>query len=229
MTNALVCTLLCLAATSFAQGRASPPKRPPPKPATSPGPASAPPAAVAPTAPAAPGAPARLGLQLALKAGGTLAFSKLSPAVFGGLEASYALPVFDRRLAAGVELGFAQPGRAASGSSGTAGDYSYRLTQRLVTFALDVTYAHPLGALTAFGGAGWGVYHLVATVESFGMTNTERQLRSGLQLRGGAGMAVGPGTVFGELRLHQVGLQFLSTGEATGGGATVALGYRLHL
>lgn len=203
MKNALACAVLLVAGAAVAQPRSS-------------------------TPPVSPPSATGIGLQFALKAGGTVAFSKLSPTLFAGVELGYALPVLNRQLSLGVEFGYGQPGRDADGTSSTAGAYSYELTQRLLTFAVDATYSLPLGALVAYAGAGWGAYHLRAQVESFGMTNTETQLRSGLQVRGGAGLKAGPGTLFGEVRAHYVGLEFLSTGEANAGGLTGAVGYRLQ-
>lgn len=216
MKNALTCAALLFAAAAAAQPRPAPKNTPPPAPAPSAAPQ-----------PVRGAADTGLGLQFALKAGGTVAFSRLSAALFAGVELGYALPVLNRQLSLGVELGYGQPGRAADGTSSTAGAYSYQLSQRLLTFAIDATFTLPAGPLVAYAGAGWGAYHLRAEVESFGMTNVETQLRSGLQVRGGAGLGAGPGTLFGELRAHYVGLEFLSTGEANGGGVTGAVGYRL--
>jgi hypothetical protein len=140
----------------------------------------------------------------------------------------YQLPVLERQLALGVEVSFAQPGRPGSGTSPVAGDYSYQLTQRLVMVSLDALYFLPLGTLTPYGGLGWGVYLLRTQMDSFEQTTVENQLRSGLQLRGGLGLAVGPGDVFAEVRYHYTGLEFLTTGVANAGGFTGALGYRLR-
>lgn len=217
MKKALSVAALLFAAAASAQPRSAPARTPKPAPA-----------AKAAPQPVRGAPPTGIGVQFALKAGGTLAFSKLSPAFFAGVELGYALPVLNRQLSLGVEFGYGQPGRAADGTSTTAGAYSYELSQRLLTFAIDATFTLPVGPLVAYAGAGWGAYHLGAEVESFGMTNVETQLRSGLQVRGGAGLKAGPGTVFGELRAHYVGLEFLSTGESNGGGVTGAVGYRLQ-
>jgi opacity protein-like surface antigen len=91
---------------------------------------------------------------------------------------------------------------------------------------VDVLGLLPLGSVEAYGGVGYGLYALRAQTASFDQTNVETQVRTGLQLRAGAGYALGPGRLFAEARYHYVGLEFLTTGQANAGGVTFGAGYR---
>jgi len=176
-----------------------------------------------------------LGLNVAIKAGGTYPTSKLGLTYMGALEVSYDLPVLQQllnggHLAIGAELGYLQP-KVSGSSTSTAvgGSYDYALSQRLLTVSLDALVSYPILGVKPYAGLGWGFYFLRAQSTMLDRTNTENQTRSGLEARGGAGFPLGPGDVFAELRYHWVGLEFLSTGTANAGGVTLAAGYRYSL
>ncbi|HSP78371.1 MAG TPA: outer membrane beta-barrel protein [Myxococcaceae bacterium] len=170
--------------------------------------------------------PGGLGLSVAPKLGATLATSELGPTFFAGVDVLYQLPVLERRLGVGVEVAFGQPGLAGGGTSPVAGDYTYTLDGRWVTASVDALGFLPLGPVEAYGGLGYGLYLLRVENSSFDQTTVENQMRTGLQVRAGAGYGLGPGRLFAEARYHYVGLEFLTTGEANGGGITFAAGYR---
>lgn len=187
----------------------------------------APALAAAQEATPAEGAPADAGtgptLTFAPKVGATVATSELGTTFFAGVDVMYHL---NRNLGLGVELAFAQPGLSGGGNHPAVGDYTYELKQRWFMGSVDALGFLPLGPVEGYGGLGYGVYMLKVQADSFGQTNVETQTRSGLQLRAGAGLALGPGKLFLEARFHYVGLEFLTTGEANGGGITAAAGYR---
>ncbi len=176
--------------------------------------------------------PKGLGLAVAAKVGGTKPTSGLGMTYMAALELSYAPPVVKDllplgTLSVGLEVGYMQPSLSSSANDASvAGKYSYALDQRLVTTALDAIVTVPVSIVRVYGSVGWGMYFLRAQVDSFGKVNTENQTRSGLQLRVGGGLALGPGDVFAEARYHYVGLEFLSTGNSNAGGVTLAAGYR---
>ncbi|MBI5509761.1 MAG: outer membrane beta-barrel protein [Deltaproteobacteria bacterium] len=191
--------------------------------------ATAPAPAAEPAATSAP-AESKLGVSLAAKLGGTLPTSPLGLTYFAGLEAGYRLPVLDHLLGVALELSAGQPKKSGSFNNAAAGGaVDYDLSQRMVVLAVEANAHHAFGPVAAYAGLGYGFYVLKATTTAFGETNSETQTRAGTQLRGGAGYALGPGEVFGEVRYHYVGLAFLATGHSNAGGVTVAAGYRLML
>lgn len=173
--------------------------------------------------------PTSLGLGIAPKLGLIVPTSDLGPTYMAGLDVSYRLPALAEFLGVALDFGFAQPPVDGSISDASLGDVSYALDQRLITLAVEAFATAPVGPVSLYGGAAYGVYVLRAKVDALEQTNTESQVRSGAQLRGGVGYRAGPGDVFGELRYHYVGLDFLSTGKANAGGITTAVGYRFQL
>ena len=171
-----------------------------------------------------------LGLLLAPKLGATIPTSKLGVTFFGGLNVGYLLPVgLPIPIGIAFEFAYLKPSYENSASSPAVGNYDYDLSQRLFVLALDAFVQVPMGALTPYGGIGYGIYLLRSEMDSFGMTNTETQTRAGLQLHGGAGYRLGPGDVYGELRYHYTNLRFDATGKSNAGGVTIGVGYRLVL
>jgi tetratricopeptide (TPR) repeat protein len=168
------------------------------------------------------------GLSVAAKLGGTLPTSALGLTYFAGLELGYRLPLFDRLLGVAFEVAAGQPAKSGNlDSTAAGGSVAYRLSQRMLTLAFEANGQYAFGNLFVLGGMGYGVYLLKASVKTLGMTNTESQTRAGIQLRGGAGVRLGPGDLIVELRYHYVDLAFSTTGRSNAGGVTLGAGYRL--
>jgi hypothetical protein len=172
------------------------------------------------------------GVSIGGKAGFGMPTSELpNTFIFAG-ELGYALPGMRERLGfdlgVALEVAFHQPRLEGSGTSdAVGGGYDYVITQRFLTLGLDAVATFSAGPVRPYGALGYGVYLLRTTNEAFGHVNVENQARAGMQVRGGAGYGIGPGELFGELRYHFVHLDFRSTGEASGAGIGVGLGYRL--
>lgn len=189
--------------------------------------ATAAPVAAAPL-PAAPES-SPLGLAIGAKLGGTMPTSKLKSTYSVGVDAAYRLPFFARLLSVGADFSYAQPRLAGSGQSVAAGTYTYALNQRILALAVEVFATIPVGAVSAYGGLGYGIYFLRATTTTFGNVQTASQTRGGMHVRAGSGYAVGPGDIFAELRWDYTALRFQETGASNAGGVNVAAGYRLAL
>lgn len=171
---------------------------------------------------------APLGLSVGAKIGGSIATSPLTSAFFVGLDVGYRLPMVHQLFGVDFELGYAKPSLGESISSPAVGTVAYELTERLVSAAVLATVRMHVEDLHPYAGAGLGLYFLQSTMKSLGNTVTETQKRAAPILAGGAGLDLGPGEVFGELRYHYVGLEFQATGGSNAGGITAAAGYRMH-
>ncbi len=173
-----------------------------------------------------------LGIRLAPKIGATIPVSDLGVVMFGSLEAGYDLRMLKDALGGllvpglSLEFSYLEPGLNAEANDPAVGNYGYTLWQRIMILSFDVTLAAELGALRPYYGIGYGVYFLHANLHSFELTNTEDQIMSGFQTRLGLGYHLGIGEFFGEIRYHDVGLDFLITGDANARGVTTAAGYR---
>ena len=212
---------------------AAPPKAAAPAPAVKPA-RTSPPAPALAAAPAAPATPPRGSLLIAPKIGLFEPTSRLSGAVFLGLEAGYLTPALDHRLAVVLELDWVRPrasGAIADPRLTGGNDGAYSLGNAEVGILLSAVYRleDALPGLTPYGGLGPGLYlHRTATT-AFGSTNIETEGRLGFQLLGGADYRLGPGAAFAEVRYHFTRVDFLATGDANVGGfLALGVGYRLR-
>lgn len=172
-------------------------------------------------------ASAPLGLAIAAKIGGTVPTSDLGLTYYAALEVQYDLPVLDGLLGIAVEFSAGQPSTSGTvNAAQVGGNFDYDLSTRVIVIGVEAIASKSFGDISPYGGVGYGFYFLHANVEAFGDTNTEDQMRSGLQIRGGAGYRLGPGEVVAELRYHYVQLRFLSTGKSNAGGITLGVGYK---
>ncbi len=174
--------------------------------------------------------PDGLGIEVAPKLGALIPTSSLGATYYLGFDVAYRVRQLDRfaPLPVGValELGYAEPSQEGSVADADLGAVSYELDQRLFMFGVDLWAEMPLPLFTPYAGIGWGLYFLRSTTRALEQENSASQTRSGLQLRGGAAYAIGPGEAFAELRYHYVGLRFLPTGRSNVGGFTMSAGYR---
>ena len=199
------------------------------------------PAAPKPAAPAAkkadviapPAKPEKGRFLLAPKFGLFEPTSRLSGALFLGLEAGYVLPALDDRLAVVLEVDWVRP--RASGSVAdprlVAGDGAYNLGNAEVGVLLSAIYRLEdlLPGLTPYGGLGPGLFFHRTATQAFQNTYVETEGRLGFQLLGGADYVIGPGAVFGEIRYHFTRVDFVATGSSNVGGfLALGLGYRLR-
>ena len=177
-----------------------------------------------------------VGIALAPKVGAVIPTSKLGATFALGLEAGYTFPFLRDKLpswmalfepALMVEFSYLEPKKVGSGSSDLVGGaFAYDLAQRIMILAFDAIVKFTPWIVQPYGGIGYGFYFLHAEQKSYGLTNQEDQLYSGLQLRAGAEYAIWHGGVMAELRYHYTGLGFLSTGQSNAGGITISAGYR---
>ena len=159
--------------------------------------------------------------------------SRLSGALFLGLEAGYVLPALDDRLAVVLEVDWVRP--RASGSVAdprvVAGDGAYNLGNAEVGVLLSAIYRLEdlLPGLTPYGGLGPGLFFHRTATQAFQNTYVETEGRLGFQLLGGADYLIGPGAVFAEIRYHFTRVDFVATGSSNVGGfLALGLGYRLR-
>lgn len=170
-----------------------------------------------------------LGVEATLKGGLLVPFADLGVAPSVALEGAWALPVLDRKLLAGLELRFGQPGARGSLSSphvqgGVPFPYSFDLS--MLTVAVPVAYRHDAGAWSARGGAAPALVLAAATSEAFVLRNRQTDTRLGLDLFGAFDYRAGPGFLTGEARVAITGVDFLATGPATLASLTFSAGYR---
>jgi hypothetical protein len=178
--------------------------------------------------------PARLGLQIAPKVGATVPLSDLGVVMAGSVELGFDLVTLKELLGnlvvpgISVEFSYLEPGLKGTQNDPAVGDYRYTLWQRIMILSIDALCTFELGDWHPYGGIGWGIYFLHANMHAFELTNTEDQMMSGLQARVGLGYELGIGDLFAEIRYHDVGLEFLITGDSNARGITTAAGYRFR-
>ncbi len=182
---------------------------------------------------AAPAAPAKARFVVAPKLGLFEPTSRLSGALFLGLEAGYVTPAIDNRLAIVLEVDWVRP-RASGNVTDprvVAGDGAYNLGNAEVGVLLSAVYRleDVVLGLTPYGGLGPGLYFHRTATQAFQNTYLETEARVGFQLMAGADYTLGPGAAFAEVRYHFTRVDFLSTGNANAGGfLALGAGYRLR-
>lgn len=184
-------------------------------------------------APAVPAAPAKSRFVVAPKLGLFEPTSRLSGALFLGLEAGYVTPALDNRLAIVLEVDWVRP-RASGNVTDprvVAGDGAYNLGNAEVGVLLSAVYRleDVVLGLTPYGGLGPGLYFHRTATQAFQNKYLETEARVGFQLMAGADYTLGPGAAFAEVRYHFTRVDFLSTGNANVGGfLALGAGYRLR-
>ena len=182
---------------------------------------------------AAPAAPAKSRFVVAPKLGLFEPTSRLSGALFLGLEAGYVTPALDNRLAIVLEVDWVRP-RASGNVTDprvVAGDGAYNLGNAEAGVLLSAVYRleDVVLGLTPYGGLGPGLYFHRTATQAFQNTYLETEARVGFQLMAGADYTLGPGAAFAEVRYHFTRVDFLSTGNANVGGfLALGAGYRLR-
>lgn len=184
-------------------------------------------------------------LLLGAKVGGVVPFSKLGVNAAAAIEVGWLLPWMDRSFAALVEVGYTQP--TASGGAGDprvgGASYDWKLTQRELVIAptglyrlrgfAALTGLSWAGGLVPYAGIGPRLYLLQSRVSGSAggqamATTTEQATKLGVGVPLGAELALGPGSLTGELLLEYGALDTAAAGSGTTtAGLTVRLGYRM--
>ena len=159
--------------------------------------------------------------------------SRLSGALFLGIEAGYLTPALDDHLAIVLEVDWVRPHATGSVSDSrvVAGDGYYDLGNAEVGVLLSAVYRFEdaVPRLTPYGGFGPGLFFHRTSTQAFQNTYVETEGRVGFQLMGGADYTLGPGALYGEIRYHFTRIDFISTGHANAGGfLALGAGYRLR-
>lgn len=158
--------------------------------------------------------------------------SRLSGALFLGIEAGYVTPAFDDHLVVALEVDWVRPK-----ASGTVNDprvpagSEYSLGDAEVGALLSAIYRldNLIPRVTPYFGAGPGVYWHRTATNAFGSQYVETETRVGFQILGGADFVLGPGAAFGEARYTFSRVDFIATGQSPAGSMlALALGYRLR-
>ena len=158
--------------------------------------------------------------------------SRLSGAVFVGVEAGYVTPGMDDHLAVVLELDWVRP--KASGTLSdprltNPSDYSLGNAELGVLLSAVYRAENVIPRLTPYGGVGPGVYFHRTATNAFGSQYIETETRVGFQMMGGADFSIGPGAAFGELRYTFSRVDFISTGSSSAGSMlALGVGYRLR-
>ncbi len=223
-----------LAALAQAQAQAHPVPLPPP------------PARTSTTPTTAPAAGSDVGaLLVGVKAGGIVPFSKLGANAVGAVEVGWLLPWMERSFAAVLEIAYAQP--TASGGAGDprvgGAAYDWKLTQRELVIAPTGLYRLRgfaaltglpwAGGLVPYAGIGPRLYLLQSRVSGSAggqamATTTEQATKLGFGVPLGAELALGPGSLTGELLLEYGALDTAAAGSGTTtAGLALRVGYRM--
>jgi hypothetical protein len=162
--------------------------------------------------------------------------TELGPALTGGIELSFNLPVARRRLAIYAEVGYAQPTVSRSGVMDprlTGGPYEGTQTQRELVAGggLLVRAAPPGSVWNGYALAGARAYFLetITVGSSGGMAfgeNTEQSARFGGVFAVGGERLLGPGAALFEVAFGTSDLPHLITGDVSTGAIAIQLGYR---
>ncbi|MCA1828301.1 MAG: outer membrane protein [Myxococcales bacterium] len=158
--------------------------------------------------------------------------SRLSGAVFVGIEAGYVTPGFDDHLAVALEVDWVRPkasGTVTDPRLSNPGDYNLGNSEVGVLLSAIYRVENAIPRLTPYGGLGPGVYWHRTATNAFGSQYIETETRIGFQVMAGADYVLGPGAAFGELRYTFSRVDFISTGPSSAGSMlAIALGYRLR-
>lgn len=110
------------------------------------------------------------------------------------------------------------------------GKYSWDLVEQAVTVGLPISYRlFPDKRLHPYFGVVPQLFLLKATTTTYGLENSQGDMKFGVQGLLGGMFDVGPGGVFLEAGFQYASLDHRLTGVSNVGAVTVALGYRLAL
>lgn len=158
--------------------------------------------------------------------------SRMSGALFLGLEAGYLTPALDDKLAVVLELDWVRPrGAGTVTDPRVINGGTYTLGNAEVGLLLSAVYRLEgvVPRFTPYGGLGPGLYFQRTATSSFGSQYIETETRLGFQMMAGGDVALGPGAGFVEFRYHFTRVDFLSTGNANVGGfLALGFGYRFR-
>jgi hypothetical protein len=217
----------------------SPPPRPerasieaPAAQADQPVPAQAPPG-FAPAEAAAPlPAPARAShAAIAMRLGIAVPISALSPFLLVGLDIEAVLPLGARRVSLALDTAYTRPSREGRASAGALTDLGYELTVHEVKWSLDAVWRfYDSGGRFAAYLAGGPLVQLLAARErtSLGDTSSVRGPGFGGAAAVGAILRMGPGGAVLEARYAYSRNDVRMIGNAGGGEAGAAAGYRFE-
>jgi len=163
-------------------------------------------------------------------------FSSLSASYLVGLEAGWVAPVWKKRLAVSVDIGFGAPeaeGRILSGS--TVAPVDWRAQVREVTIGISLALRQAIGRFMPYLAVGPRLLVVDALVSGHAgdtrlPTNRESSVALGLSLVPGLGLSLPPGQLFLEVPLSfvwRVGTAPVLTGDFDPSTIAVAAGYRV--
>lgn len=194
---------------------------------------AAPPPRAAPAA--TPGAPAKVPLvAMALKAGGAFPsfMSQLKTGPNAQLEVTFSL--LGGMLEVGPLFGYARPPASHSAPDGRVGEYSWELTQEILSLGAvgRLYFLRGLG-LSAYAGAGPRYDLLRSTVTGTGAgsdlgSNTQTDSAMGYFVLAGGELRLGPGSALLELQLSGGGVTGLISGSVGTTAPAALVGYRLR-
>jgi hypothetical protein len=182
-------------------------------------------------------------LLLGGKLGGIASFNGLDPFLQGAIEAGWVFSAMERSFAATLQVEYTAP--SASGNQSESfdpervpgGGYSWELRQKELVFAPTFLYRMTFlrgSGFVPYAGIGPRIYLLESVVrgEADGEKIADTQERStkfGFGIPVGAELALGPGSLTGELLFQWGPFDHSATGSTHLGGASLLIGYRLLL
>ena len=165
-------------------------------------------------------------------------FNELGSFAIGGVEAGFILPALQRRLRVNAAFLYSQPPASGGGDDMrlSGGSYDWDLDQQMIILELSGVYhlVAPGSGMVPFVRAGGRVYMLdtglggaSGEAAAFG-THQEAFTEVGFVLGGGVDLAVGPGTLVGEVDLGFSDMNEQLTGDANTGAFELTAGYRMY-
>jgi hypothetical protein len=110
------------------------------------------------------------------------------------------------------------------------GKYTWDLTEQTVTIGIPISYRLlPQKMFHPYVGVVPQVFLLRATTKSYGLENSQGDVKFGFQGLVGGQLDLGPGGLFLDLGFQYAGLDQKLTGKSNLGAVTAALGYRVAL
>jgi hypothetical protein len=187
------------------------------------------------------GSTANLGLVIGGKVGGGIGTGAVGATPIFELELGYALPPLDRAIEIFFAGQYSMPGDDGTAAEPDArlpgdGNFSYELTQQMLTLTLGALYRFDLGSdlVMVYGGLGGRAYLMKTQIDgevdgqAFG-ENEETQTDFGLVLLAGLDVFVGPGALLGELSYGFAAVDGFVLRDTNVGSFALSVGYRFIL